>query len=342
MLGHMAAHMLDLKAERNADLKRAVERAEAFLIERQNADGLWRDYELEPGPSEAWTTACVTWALVSAPINSRSAQAVRAAADALHAIRVAGGWGYNRHTASDADTTAWVWRVLGTLDDGRGLFASECLQRYVTPLGAARTFHNTERFGTWSQEHADVTPLVGLALIAVGAGRHVVDRLRSAAMGARMQGGAWCSFWWSTDAYATARNLEFLAASGGLSSEVCGDVQTWMSDRPAPRSPFEAAHLLLASALLERSPSQLCAQLVETLLEWQMEDGGWPASKVLLGPDQDKESTRPASVHSDLNRIMSTAQVCEILKMRVLFGSPRTQSFMRTHSWRFIPQKREP
>jgi hypothetical protein len=318
MLSRLAAHMLDVKSDGTADLKHAVESAEAFLIARQDADGLWRDYDLEPGPSEAWTTACVMWALVSPPAYGRSSQALRAGLDALHTICVPGGWGYNHTTAADADTTAWVWRVLGTLDEGRGLRSSECLQRYLTQGGAARTFYNSDRFGTWAQEHADVTPLVGLALIAVGAPQDVVARLRSAVIGARTVSGVWSSFWWSTDAYATARNLEVLEASGGLSAEVCGDVQAWMSGRSAPQSPFEAAHLLLASTVLERTPSRACVQLVELLLEWQMDDGGWPASKVLLGPDQDKELTRPASVHADVKRIMTTAQVCEVLKTRLV------------------------
>src|SRR5687767_8079670 len=45
----------------------AIERAEQYLLACQNADGLWRDYDLEPGPAEAWTTAYIGHALLRTP-----------------------------------------------------------------------------------------------------------------------------------------------------------------------------------------------------------------------------------------------------------------------------------
>ena len=43
------------------------------------------------------------------------------AADALHRLLRPRGWGYNRRTEADADSTAWAFRFLGLVDDLRRL-----------------------------------------------------------------------------------------------------------------------------------------------------------------------------------------------------------------------------
>ncbi len=81
-------------------------RQSSSWFQQQHPDGCWRDYQLEPGASEAWTTAVVLWSLAGAQPCSVALPSVRAAMDALHALQKPAGWGYNRHTAADADSTA--------------------------------------------------------------------------------------------------------------------------------------------------------------------------------------------------------------------------------------------
>lgn len=91
-----------------------------------------------------------------------------------------------------------------------------CLQAYIGPGGGAQTFLNQPKYGSWAVEHVDVTPVVGLALAEAGAPAPVIGRLREWILARRNPEGTWNSFWWTFDAYATARNVEFLARSGGI------------------------------------------------------------------------------------------------------------------------------
>src|SRR6185295_7899107 len=94
------------------DVLIAVARAEAFLVAAQEPDGLWRDYSLLPGPGEAWITGVVGSALVAAPVNAAHRARLDSACRALDEVRIGGGWGYNRYTSADADSTAWCLRFL--------------------------------------------------------------------------------------------------------------------------------------------------------------------------------------------------------------------------------------
>src|ERR1019366_2121738 len=114
------------------------------------------------GRSEAWTTACVGYALLAA---SRYAQASRPAlhraATALLAARRPEGWGYNRKTSCDGDSTSWVIRFLAQLGAIDGVSAASVLAPYLSSNGRVRTFNSVDRFGSWAMEHDEVAPLAG-------------------------------------------------------------------------------------------------------------------------------------------------------------------------------------
>lgn len=311
--------MRNLMVTRLREVKTAIAKGEAFLLSRQAGDGYWRDYSLPPGPSEAWTTAFIGWTLAQAPTRQSFVFPLRVAADALHALRRPEGWGYNRHTATDADSTAWVWRLLATLDDYRGVAASSSLRMYLSDTGAARTFLSSERFGTWAQTHADVTPVVGLALLAVGAEPSLVGRLRHASLAARVNGGLWRSFWWTTDSYAIARNLELISATGGVPPEVFHAACDWLRNIDGPRSSLEAAQHLNIAVSLRAACMAIGERLQERLLRWQLGDGSWSESPVLLAPTQWRDSERGGGpAYADTERLMSTATVVGALKCWLL------------------------
>jgi hypothetical protein len=299
-------------------VKSAVEKGEAFLLTQQSADGFWRDYLLEPGASEAWTTACVGCALVAAPTSNTSLSALRNATEILHSVGTTRGWGYNHNTATDADTTAWVFRFLASVDDQRALNSSACLQQYLAVNGAAHTFLNGDRFGAWAEAHADVSPLVGLALVAVDAVASIISKVRRASLQARQNGGGWRSFWWTTDAYATAWNLNFLAASGGIPSDVSGDTWNWLLTEPKANSPFAAAHQLMITVMLGKAQTTRGAGLLNMLLDWQLADNSWPKSSVLLVPAQWKHARSHTQGYEDPMRLMSTAMTVYALKLWLL------------------------
>lgn len=297
-----------------SEVVEAIRRGSCFLIEKQDCDGFWRDFALTPGPSSTWVTACVSLALIDAESPSAAqTRAVAAAVEAARAIYTSSGWGYNQGVAADADTTAWVVRWFRRIGAVLPIDPLSCLQAYIGPGGGVRTFLNQPKYGNWAVEHVDVTPLVGLALAEAGAPAALTERLRSWILARRNSAGTWNSFWWTFDAYATARNVEFLARSGGLPTDVRADVQRFLYARQSPTSAIEEAHLLLAHVLVA-SAVQEAEPLVQRLLARQLGQGGWPPSRVLKVPGQ-RPGQSGEGVFEDGQGLMSTAMVLMALKM---------------------------
>jgi hypothetical protein len=286
----------------NSRIERAIAAAVWFLLRSQDEDGYWRDYQLPPGRSEAWTTACVGCALVAA---SRYAPVGEAALDhaaaALLAARRPEGWGFNRKTACDADTTSWALWLLSQLGALDGISTEATLGLYVTPTHRVRTFASVDRFGSWALENDEVAPIAGLALLAAQE-RRLVEGIRAAVLDAWAQ-ERWRPFWWYGRAYVCAQSLEFLSGSGGIPDDLTRDERGRLAQSATPGSTFEAAQQLTAAVHLLAMRD--IWRLGQSVLDSQCEDGGWPPSPVLLVPDQ-REPSR-SSVHSDDRRLLTTA-----------------------------------
>jgi hypothetical protein len=279
----------------------------SFLLSHQHADGLWRDYQLEPGRSEAWTTACIGYVLLE--VSGRSAEVGRAA-DALLNSKRAAGWGFNSLTACDADSTSWVVRFLSALGALGDIEAADLLSPYIGSSGRVRTFASVERFGSWAAEHDEVAPVVGLALLAAGEGG-LAGCIRKGILSTP----AWHPFWWGCYSYVCAQSLEFLSASGGIPELVRRRETAVLASLPCPSSVFDRAQRLLAC-------SHLGACSAKELVERQHSDGGWLSSPELLVPSQrDGVATHG---YADDRRLMSTAM--SVLALKRVADAPLVQS----------------
>jgi hypothetical protein len=267
-------------------------------------DGFWRDYELPPGKSEDWTTAWVGWCLAHAREHPAVTLALRRGARAIVSAHRPGGWGYNREQTPDADSTAWCLRFLVAAGAGYYPHANAEIESYLDIGGSAHTFLEGNA-GTWGDPHPDVTPVVGLALLATSASPNAVFRVRRAVLRARSLGGIWSSFWWSSDAYATAWSVEFLARTGGVPPEIAAAVNLWLPDVGSDASVVELAHRLLAALAVSGPSSQDNIGLVNALLD--LSDGplGWPPSALLLIPPKSGIPAEPM-LHADVAGLMST------------------------------------
>ena len=291
----------------------AIARAQAFLLARQDPDGGWRDYLLAPGRSEAWTTAVVACALQSVAGQHRLRATALERAAAFHlATRRPGGWGYNRHTACDADSSAWTLRCLA----GQGMVAADAAAlflRYRSATGHVRTFDSVERFGHWAAPHDEVAPLVGLALLAHG--DHAAAAALRPVLIAAWEANGWQPYWWQGDAYVRTQNLEFLAASGGIPPHIAQTESAHLHAAPPPTTAFDLAQQLSSALLLDAT--ERAHVLAAALLQSQMEDGGWPPSLVLLVPQQWQQGNE---VFDDDRRMMSTAVVLTALNRMAAGG----------------------
>lgn|SRR6185437_5427537 len=286
--------------------------AEEFLIAAQDSDGFWRDYSLPPGASTGWTSACVAWSLCNSSSSPEWSHAVERSRMAIHSHWRPGGWGYNFDGEPDADTTAWVLRLMAKLNDPCARDAARYLEPFLSRSGGVRTFSTPERFGTWAHEHIDVVPTVGLALVESASDESLTARLRAWCLAKQRTGGGWHSFWWSTDSYAVAQNLEFLKSSGGIPANVVESCWRWLFAQGAMRSSFEGAHLLLSAIFIGAMEEANCLRLVGDLLASQLSDGSWPASPVLQVPHQWDDEAE-ILLYDDCKRLMSTAMVLRSL-----------------------------
>jgi hypothetical protein len=290
----------------------ALEMGLAFLVDWQSSDGLWRDYDLKPGKSESWSTSWVGWCLSHFADRRPLSVAVRKAAVALVGLCTPAGWGYNRSTQADADSTAWALRFLSMSGIVYGPAASARLACHLDLAGSAHTFRDAAQ-GTWADAHADVTGIVGLALLACRGRRELVERIRSAVLSNRRPDGLWNSFWWSTDIYATLWSISFLRRSGGVPKEVHSDLEAWISVGRTDGSPLELALSLQLCLEIGAAAESLAEVLVHQLVD-SFRAPSWPGSALLLVPERyDGDTSSPVGPHADEHGFTTTAMACVAL-----------------------------
>lgn len=289
-----------------SEVRHAIARGLRFLRRHQDQDGHFRDYELEPGRSDAWVTAYTGLAL---SLGRRRCASATRAADALLRTRREPGWGYNSRTACDADSTSWSIRFLARMNALDGIAVAPLLARYATPADTFRTYSSPERFGTWAGEHDEVTPLAGLAFVA--AREHAfAARVRDAVLRTWRTKGEWAPYWWAMAAYASAQNLEFLAATGGIPEDVAAGESTRLLRGGPSGSVFETTQWLAIASQL--GLSEAAHNACEALLRAQSPDGAWPASPVMLWHHQ-WDLAAPAVAFADDRRIFGTAAAVHAL-----------------------------
>jgi hypothetical protein len=242
----------------------AVCRGVDFLLEQQDKDGFWREFDLEPGASESWATAWVGWCLTRAFFRGRTHRAgihesCRRAAVTLRRSQIGGGWGYNRGTGPDADTTSWVLRFLWSC--GFRVDPTPYLAPYIDAGGGVHTFRELD-YGAWTDAHDDVAANAGLALLTSPASRAVVKRIQHRLI-SRFPGE---TYWWSTPTYGVAWTLRLLNASGGMPDDVHRTAQNWIGDLLETTSSFEAAHRIMAVVEIEKQKSAAVG-LISQLLD---------------------------------------------------------------------------
>ena len=267
-----------------ADTDTAIAGAVRALLKRQDRDGCWRDFSLPPGRSEAWSTAWTGWCIAHADPCAETASAMRRAAAALIRHGRATGWGYNSATEADADSTAWAIRFLATVVPPAARSGAQILDRYIDPCGEAHTFLEPQR-GAWSEAHADVTPVVGLALLSVQCRHDRIDRIRRAILVRSQERWPPDTFWWSNASYGLAWTLAFLAAAQSLHPGMAQASQRWLEAQEiAPDAMGQAIELLAWAALGRWNHPRAIA--VGCQLLSSLSDDGWPGSALLLVPPQ--------------------------------------------------------
>ncbi|HEY0394489.1 MAG TPA: prenyltransferase/squalene oxidase repeat-containing protein [Candidatus Elarobacter sp.] len=205
------------RADRARDALRAAAR---YVIEAQQPDGAWLDFELDRTPSDAWVTGYAGLGLLAAraalPGAMPSADAALRGARAwlLRACEGRGGWGFNAHAPVDADSTALATTFLASTG-GAPAAAYDTLRRHRHDDGGYSCYERFSDVSTWAVSHGDVSATALRALLTEPArDTESIERCARYLAEQQLGDGSWPSFWYTTRAYSVAFVLDALHALG--------------------------------------------------------------------------------------------------------------------------------
>ncbi len=336
----------------------SIRRAVNFILSAQTSDGNWSDFSIAVGSGTEWVTGYVGCAL-----SSVRAELLEIPVDTGRLLKACtwlrehkhrnGGWGFNRESGVDADSTANAFIFLKneeqlTDSDGedivRILLACQCedggIGTYSDESIALEIdshnpfFDKISRGGYrgWRSSDTQVTANVLRALKRSGhqescrtekAIRFIIDK--------QHQEGYWNSYWSNGKSLGTSSCIEALEGVAGAEEFVRkaagwligrqGKDGGWTDGSGPVETPFDTA-LSVTAVLAAAQPSHDKAADSGTrgivwLLRNQLDDGSWESFPVMKAPMQWDETQldNPQSglAVADLNRLFTTATVLRSL-----------------------------
>jgi squalene-hopene/tetraprenyl-beta-curcumene cyclase len=297
------------------EVRRAAERALAFLLDSRNKEGWWLDFDVQ-GPSNVWVSAYVGASVALSP----EVRAREAALRAWHLISTSpspsGGWAYVSIAPGDADSTAWALRLAEAVSrssTAAGQAGYAFLMRHLRDGGLATFIYEvagplfrytrlSESWDGWCATHTCVTAAAA-TLHSFPARSELLAHLRRQ----QSQTGAWDdAYWWPDAEYASALAYEALQDALAAAASHRGDpgrlaaAALWAASRisedgavhtpldPAG-SPFATACALRILARADRNAETDVA--LEHGLAWlmtsQQPDGNWQRSARMRIPPPD-------------------------------------------------------
>ena len=190
-------------------LHAALDAGVGHLLRAADEAGAWSDYRLPVGRSTSWVTAHVAGALHECVAVGAAAAGIPVALDRAEEVLGAHadeGWGFNGSTGPDADSTAVAVLFLAPRGHTLGA-AANLLEAHRRPDGGYATYLTDD---AWGVSHPCVTPVVALALRALGRPADVRGYVDATAFA----DGTWPSYWWRGSHYSTYWNLVLLRELG--------------------------------------------------------------------------------------------------------------------------------
>ncbi|WP_150133089.1 hypothetical protein [Acidisarcina polymorpha] len=305
------------RGTRTYDSAAALEGAVGYILNQQHKSGEWTDFSLPiVGASNVWVTAVVGDALFKTLCSSEAEASIHSAiATAIPWLLSKtrhSGWSFNERAQTDADSTAMSLLLLRQLGIDITPYRAT-LRAYAIESGEYGTFQVADYPNCWSHAHADVFPTVLRALGSYSpTAFERVLKLRDSA-------GAWRSYWWETDLYATLAALDYFAACSQYPE--IQQTESWVLLQTGQSfGAFEKALCLQALQHFKRNRDIIEAStgLVTELLQSQLPDGSWARSAMLRVPQTDCEQPwidgGSSAVYAD-SGLFTTATVCKALSV---------------------------
>jgi hypothetical protein len=307
-----------------------------FLLDRQDRDGAWRDFQLPPGRSDAWVTAYVGAVLARAACSCPLLgidDAVTAAARFLEQQRHrAGGWSYNAACPVDCDSTARGILFFRSIDSDARPIDYAALARFHLSDGSFATYRTGDAEHGWNRAHPDVSVLALRALRPVLSPDHSTIRRGFSYLAEHLRTpNALDSYWWISQQYMAKEllllRLAFPAEFRRLPFSVdyaVAFIQAVLPvelDRDRRSDCFALALELEARVLAGEDASRLTA-LAQCLERQQHSDGSWPSAPIMRFTD--RRALRIGDAHflsslvvSDDRQLFTTATALSALNAAV-------------------------
>lgn len=291
-------------------IEAAAGRAARFLIAERRQDDFWRDFRLVNGESDEWVTAFVAFALVTSGAALPAGLKAQTVSALLRRQRPEGGWGYNRISPADSDSTAWALRFFEAAGYSGPEMASArgFLLSHLRAEGGLSTYAETTslRFGGIATDDSGWRG--GHLCVAANAAGLIGEPLAAHLLSSQDPDGAWPAYWWRGDAFATALAAESLASCEGA-HESRARAAAWAKGRAAStRNAFDRAWLIRILALGGAADRAQARTMALALAAEQRPDGGWDSSAEMLFPDPAEVRRREdAPIVRDQRRLFTTA-----------------------------------
>ena len=180
-----------------------------YILKMKETDGYWVDFTHPQGMSDEWVTAYITATLSKEPtLHSYLTSSIEWLQERY---RPGEGWGYNKNTPTDADSTALALLALHRMNVSLPEDARDTLLRYRLPNGGYSAYTD----GDLDHKHGfgpiEITSSVLLTQLVTGLidANIICDTVAHLLSQQRGKGG-WNSFWWKDDLFATCRTLHSL------------------------------------------------------------------------------------------------------------------------------------
>lgn len=336
----------------------SIRHAVGFILAAQTSDGNWSDFSIAVGSGTEWVTAYVGCALSSVrsevpEVPVETGCLLKACTWLREHRHRNGGWGFNRESGVDADSTANVFMflkneeqltdsevmsIVDTLlsfqreDGGIGTYSDESIALEIDSHNPFFDKISRGGYRGWCSSDTQVTANILRALKRSGhQGSSRSEKAIRFIINKQHQEGYWNSYWSNGKTLGTSSCVEALEDVAGA-GECVRKAAGWLIGRQEKdggwtngfgpiETPFDTA-LSVTAVLAAAQPSHdeaadSCTRGIMWLLRNQLNDGSWESFPIMKAPMQWDETQldnpRSGLAVADLNRLFTTATVLRSL-----------------------------
>jgi hypothetical protein len=193
------------------DIKTQFNLAKNFIINHQNDNGSWFDYDTNAGLSNVWSTAFILNNISNTIFNEKT---IKKAISFLKENKQEDLWGYNTSMIFDSDSTSFALISLAK----NKISTSKELDLYLAQQqlkGGYSTYTNKHKLleclnfeytnvQGWMQEHLCVSAVSYYLMETLNLRSDFRDNIYIFLLKNQNQNGLWDSYWWTSPIYATS------------------------------------------------------------------------------------------------------------------------------------------